>query len=433
MPLPNRLATLLNNRLVIVLALVWIPNVARAETIHLSPESSWFETLNGDGLKPGDEVVLNGGVYQDARRLSLHHRGTPNAPIVIRSADGQTAVFKRPDARQNTFNLEGANYLRLLNLEMTGGASGIRIGPLGNQPRQVKSSDDRSSVDEVRGIEIIGCHLHHLGGVAITCNTPGAIYRKCRFVANHIHHTSGHGEGFYLGGNNATAKFHEGLIERNYIHHLNGPDVSQGDGIEIKDGSSGNRVIANVIHDTNYPGITVYGSGGGPVNRIERNVIWNTGDHGIQAAADAVIDHNTVANTKHSGIYSRKHQGASPGRLLITHNVIVRSGDVSLRICHDPADAKSSPIKVTYNQLQRGRASDDAVRIDRGIVVVADHNRGIGQWSAPKVVDQESSQHSHWITDKEIAWTIPRDDDHPAWKWIDRATLWNRLVGKHGP
>ena len=32
------------------------------------------------------------------------------------------------------------------------------------------------------------------------------------------------------------------LIEGNYIHHRNGSNVSQGDGIELKDGSSGNLV-----------------------------------------------------------------------------------------------------------------------------------------------------------------------------------------------
>lgn len=422
MPLLNRPGTAMAIRLAIVFALVWIPSRGWADTIHLSPESSWFETVNGDGLKPGDEVILKGGVYQDARRLSVRHRGTIDEPILVRSAEGQTAIFQRPDAKQNTFNLEGAVHIQLVNLEVTGGAAGIRIGP----------SSSPTSGEEVAGIQVRGCHLHHLGGVAITCNAPGATYRQCQFVANHIHHTSGHGEAFYLGGNNATATFHDGLIERNYIHHLNGPSVSQGDGIEIKDGSSGNRIVANVIHDTNYPGITVYGSGNGPVNRIVRNVIWNTGDHGIQAAADAVIDHNTIANPKHSGIYSRKHQGASPGRLLITHNVIVRSGQSSLRVIHDREIKEQFPVKISYNQFHRENAGDEAVRIDASMVIAADHNRGIGKWSAPVPIHHGFNTDEHWGTDHEIKWTIPRDDDHPAWKWIDRLTLWKRLGRQEG-
>ncbi|CAN0431098.1 unnamed protein product, partial [Hapterophycus canaliculatus] len=201
---------------------------------------------------------------------------------------------------------------------------------------------------------------------------------------------------------------------------------------EIKVGSSGNRIVANVIHDTNYPGITVYGSGGGPVNRIERNVIWNAGDHGIQAAADAVIDHNTIAKTKHSGIYSRKHQGASPGRLLITHNVVVGSGEASLRIIQNSDNHRPLPIKISYNQFRQSRASDDAVRIDARIRLVADYNRGVGKWSAPAPALPASAAPNvaYWSSDPKIEWTIPRDDQHPAWKFIDRSTLWKRLNGE---
>ena len=39
---------------------------------------------------------------------------------------------------------------------------------------------------------------------------------------------------------------------------LNGATITQGDGIEIKKGSYANIVRDNVIHDVNYPGITMY-------------------------------------------------------------------------------------------------------------------------------------------------------------------------------
>src|SRR6056297_2823696 len=70
-------------------------------TYHLSPQDKWFEVINGDRLRPGDEVVLHGGVYSDPRRLTLGHRGTDEAPIVIGGADGEQAIFQRPDATQN--------------------------------------------------------------------------------------------------------------------------------------------------------------------------------------------------------------------------------------------------------------------------------------------------------------------------------------------
>lgn len=75
-----------------------------AETIHVNPQSRWFETLHGNGLNPGDEILLAPGVYSDPRHLKMNHRGTKAKPIVIRAMG---AVLKRPDARQNSINMAG--------------------------------------------------------------------------------------------------------------------------------------------------------------------------------------------------------------------------------------------------------------------------------------------------------------------------------------
>ncbi len=110
-------------------------------------------------------------------------------------------------------------------------------------------------------------HIHHIGGVAVTANNPGETYQSLTFRHNHIHHTGGHGEAFYLGSNSKPDGSTDGyifdsVIENNYIHDLIGGTVSQGDGIELKDGSYDNIVRDNVIHDTNYPGIIVYDADG---------------------------------------------------------------------------------------------------------------------------------------------------------------------------
>ena len=82
--------------------------------------------LNGDHLQAGDEVVLANGVYRDRRRLVMGHRGRADRPIVIRAKQIGKAVLHRPDARQNTINMVGTQYLVLRGLEITGGSSGIR-------------------------------------------------------------------------------------------------------------------------------------------------------------------------------------------------------------------------------------------------------------------------------------------------------------------
>jgi len=288
---------------------------ANAKTVRVSSQDqTWFGVLSGDSLEPGDELVLEAGTYSDPRRLQITQRGTKEKPIIIRAAKGAKVIIKRPDARQNSINLAGCQYLIIKGIEITGGDAAIRIGKRGEHPAKF--------------ITIENLHIHHIGGVAITANYPGEIYEGLTFRHNHIHHTGGHGEAFYLGSNNKPDGSTNGyvfncVVENNYIHDLKGGTVSQGDGIELKDGSYGNIIRDNVIHDTNYPGIIVYDTDGKAPNIIERNAIWNTGDHGIQAAADAIIRNNVIFDTKGEGIHCRNHQSAIVGNLTIVHNTIL--------------------------------------------------------------------------------------------------------------
>lgn len=302
-------------------SLVLLANVTQAKTVKLTPADDWFTVLSGPTLSPGDEIELSTGVYSDARRLAISQQGKPGHPIVIRAANNAQVRFKRPDGRQNTINLEGCQYFILRGIEITGGAAAIRMG--------------RRAAHQAKHITLEDLHIHHIGGVAITANNPGEIYEHLVLRRNHIHHTSGHGEAFYLGSNNAAdgstnGYIFDSIIENNYIHHLNGPQISQGDGIELKDGSYNNIVRDNVIHDTNYPGIIVYGTDGKSANIIERNVIWNSGDHGIQAAADAIIRNNLISESKGDGIHCRNHQSAVVGNLQILHNTIFSKSAVRI-------------------------------------------------------------------------------------------------------
>jgi len=110
------------------------------------------------------------------------------------------------------------------------------------------------------------------------------------------------------------------LINSDFIT-TNGPTVEQGDGIELKEGSAGNVIRHNVIHDTNYPGIITYStSGNGPANIIEGNLIWNTNDSAIQSAADSIIRNNVVLG---SPIALQPHQANSPSNQEVVHNTVV--------------------------------------------------------------------------------------------------------------
>jgi len=320
------------------------PAAASAKVYQIGPGDDWFRVLSGDHLQPGDEVVLAAGVYRDARRLVIGHRGTVERPVVIRAAEGARAVLHRPDARQNTINIIGAQHLVLRGIEITGGSSGIRMM--------------KSDAHACRFVTIEAMHIHHTGGVAVTANSPGNAYEGLVFRRNHIHHTSGHGEGFYLGSNNAadgstTGVMFNSLVEGNYIHDLGGPNVSQGDGIEIKDGSYNNIVRDNVIHDTNYPGVIVYGTDGKAPNIVERNVILRSGDHGIQAAAEAIIRNNVVIDNRADGIHSHHHQSARVGSLQILHNTVIsrRPGGAGICISASNQDRLTGPVVIANNAV----------------------------------------------------------------------------------
>jgi hypothetical protein len=254
-------------------------------------------------LKPGEELRLAGGTYTMDSGFRVTVNGTAQQPIVMRSKDGERALIQQTNAGQNVFEISGSSNFVVRNIEFTGGSHGIRL---------MSSSF----------ITIEGCEVHDTGDVAISANSGGT-YEGLKILRNHIHHTNGTGEGMYLGCNSNACRLANSLIEGNYVHNTNGPTVEQGDGIELKEGSYGNVIRDNVIHDTNFPGIITYSTvGNGAANIVEGNVIWNTNDNGIQSAADSIIRNNIVLG---SPIALQNHQAGSPSNMQVIHNTVINN------------------------------------------------------------------------------------------------------------
>jgi parallel beta helix pectate lyase-like protein len=254
-------------------------------------------------LKPGEELRLAGGTYTVDSGFRVTVNGTAQQPIVMRSKDGERAIIHQTNSGQNVFEISGSKYFVVRNIEFTGGSHGVRL---------MSSSF----------ITIEGCEVHDTGDVAISANSGGT-YEGLKILRNNIHHTNGTGEGMYLGCNSDACRVANSLVEGNYVHHTNGASVSQGDGIELKEGSYGNTIRDNVIHDTNYPGIITYSAvGNGAANVIEGNVIWNTNDNGIQSAADAIIRNNIVLGAP---IALQSHQAGSPANMQVVHNTVINN------------------------------------------------------------------------------------------------------------
>ncbi len=285
---------------------------ARAANIELFPGQSFEAAV--EALNPGDTLIVHAGTYSDSGRISITVPGTAAQPVVIKGADGEAMpLIVRPAgaAAQNTINIEGATYLRITRLDISSnGGDGINMS------------------GAVSFITLDNLEIHDVDvGINFRSSMNNITVRR-----NHIHDTGqdgGVGEGLYVGCNDATCAVSQTLIENNWIHDTR--NSTQGDGIEIKHGSHSNIVRDNVIHDTGYPCVLVYGTVGNPVNLVEGNVMWNCGDSGIQAAADAIIRNNIILGSPENAFNSQSHQGATPGNLQFVHNTLV-GGSPCLRL-----------------------------------------------------------------------------------------------------
>ncbi|HKE47382.1 MAG TPA: right-handed parallel beta-helix repeat-containing protein [Rhodanobacteraceae bacterium] len=289
-----------------------LAGVAHADVIEIGPGDDFRSVMQN--LVAGDTLIMHGGTYALSSYFELDLAGTADLPITIRAASGEQPLLHYVDDGQNIVNIVDSNFVVIDGIEFSGGSRGIRL---------TNSSD----------ITIRNCHIHDTAANAISANDGGNVYARLVFVHNEIDHAGETAEGFYLGCNDDACRVHDSLVANNYIHDLDGPTVTQGDGIEIKAGSYANVVRDNVIHDTAYPGITLYHTNGnGAPNVIERNLVWNSGDNGIQVTADAIVRNNIVLSAAAAGIGIHASQGGSVGNLVIVNNTVLKASGDALHV-----------------------------------------------------------------------------------------------------
>ncbi len=265
-------------------------------------------------LHAGDSLLLDSGTYSLTGYFELDLFGTSSLPIVIEAAPGQHPNINFVGTSQNIININNSTFLTLDGIEFTGGSRGLRF-------------------DGGSDVTVQNCVVHGTDANAIAANDDGEDYARFKFIHNEIYDTGDTGEGFYLGCNGDACRIHDSLVANNYIHDLNGARISQGDGIEIKKGSYANVVRDNVIHDTNYPGITMYDvNGNGSPNIIERNIIWNSNDAGIQITADAIVRNNIVLSSANNAFFSNNIDGGSAANLTIVNNTFLAPNTDGIRL-----------------------------------------------------------------------------------------------------
>lgn len=283
---------------------------APAQVLSFDYEPGLTSQQNGEALRnrirslqPGQRLEIGSGVYSIANRFDLSVVASDTSPIWIVAKPGHTPVITRPDAGQNTINLGSGGPLRYVVL----------------QGLEIRGGDTAVKIYDAQNLWIDGCHIHHCGGSGISANTndASALY----LTRNEIHDTAGTAEGMYLGANNGASVVSFSLIAENHIHDTRG---SQGDGIELKQGSYGNWIVGNLVHDCQFPCILVYGTNGRPLNIVERNTCYNSGDNVMQVQGEAIVYNNLIMNGS-TGFHSHDHQGQTRN-LLVLHNTIINAG-----------------------------------------------------------------------------------------------------------
>jgi len=289
----------------------WAEVVAR-RTLQVEYAAGKSEEENGNvlaraiqGLAPGDRLEIGPGRYSIARKFDVDLRGTAEAPIWIVGADPERLpIITRPDARQNVMNVgerSRTEYVCFRQLEFTGGSTLIRFY-------------------DCHHLWLDQCLLHDAGAEGITTNTRDTSHLF--ITRNHFHgftNPGATGEAMYLGANQGKVAMSYSVIAENHVHHCGG---TQGDGIEVKQGSHHNWIYRNHVHDTNYPCILAYGTGGNGVNVIEQNICYRSNDNVMQVQGEAVVRNNLLIAARGSGFASTDHQGKTTG-LTFVHNTVI--------------------------------------------------------------------------------------------------------------
>jgi cysteine-rich repeat protein len=271
---------------------------------------------NGDGLKdaietlqPGQKIEVEGGNYEFTSSLDIMVQGTSNQPIWIVNKPGETPIITQTTTSAAILEIgeQGgggqARYLGLKGFEVTGGDIAIRIHKASN-------------------IVVDDFHIHDTGDGGIKSRTENADHLYV--INNEIHDTSGYGEGIVIGLSSSRLT-RDSVYALNTIY--NTYQTSSGDGIELRFGSHSNWIAENIIHDTFFPCIQFDFAQQGKMNVIERNVVYDCGDNGIQAQGGrALVYNNLIVGDFGNKGFDSSHNAATLENLWILHNTIIDRG-----------------------------------------------------------------------------------------------------------
>jgi len=243
-------------------------------------------------LSPGKTVLIAPGTYVLPRRLALSTGGTASAPAVLAAAGAPGSVIIDANGAEEAFLVNGASFLRIEGLTITGGAChAIKVDPpstdvviLNNRMYDnTRTSRLNDQVSAVKG-------------------DPGAV--RVTVENNLVEQIAPFGGDNFQGIDcNAGVDW---IVRGNTVRDIRGAGLS-GSGIQFKSGSVGTVIENNLVVRCGLNGI-VYGGFGNPAwgkqtfehvgGVVRNNVVVGCADAGITAVntCDGKVVNNTLFN-----------------------------------------------------------------------------------------------------------------------------------------
>lgn len=241
--------------------------------------------------KAGDTITLAPGEYKIAYLNLKGKSGTSAAWITIKGETG--AVIKGTATNSNIVELENSNYIRLENLEITGGSAAGGIAGV------------RLAGTKTTNIELNKLNIHNVtgNGVSIFATEASSI----KLTNSQISYCADSGVYWGYPGRNVV---HDSEISDNYIHHC--PEAAGNNyhyGIQIKGGDYRISILRNILHDVGSSqgsGLAVYygrqalaGDSSADMSTVSDNIIWNCRNECLTVMSDANVQKNLVFTGKY--------------------------------------------------------------------------------------------------------------------------------------
>ena len=292
--------------------LLWLWSLclpASAATLEVGPSDDLGGLLAS--LSPGDEVVLENGVYPVTATLTLSLTGTADEPVVLRARNPGQAVLEASPNEDGAYpgtllRVDTSSHVTLDGLVVQGDDTWTQI----EDPRYYGIIIHESVDVTVKRVEV---HQTNRSAVYLSGNNT-----RVSFDQLHVHDVSS-GAGIYAGCSDASCFTTELAITRSLVHDISGEGASA---IVLTHGTQGALVSDTVIFGAARFGIYTGSTELGAPNTFARNAIWSVIEAGLFIEGDVAVHNNLIFNVDGDGLRTRDPDRGSWSNLAISYNTI---------------------------------------------------------------------------------------------------------------